>query len=293
MVEKPGQSEEPFAAAKYAEIDGHCMAYIDEGAGTPFLFYHGNPSRAYLWRNVMRGLQGQGRLIAADFMGFGDSDKLDPSLGDDRYSFDNQQRYISALWDKLDLGDEVILVLHDLGSMIGFDWGCRNAHRVKAIIYMESIVTPMLLTDFPEPARAWLKASLLEFTDDQLYNMDAVDGFLLAERDFTETEQAYYRKPFLIPGEDRRPTFGFGMPLDGYPGHVAKIVTEYGQFFADSDIPKLLIRADPGHLLRGRTLEIARSWANQKEVTVKGEHFVQEVSPDDVAEAIVTFVRSL
>lgn len=91
----------------------------------------------------------------------------------------------------------------------------------------------------------------------QLDDMSSIGGFLLGEREFTETEQAYYHKPFLIPGEDRRPKLSFGLPVDGKPEHVVKIVEDYGAFLANSNILKLMIRANPGHLLTGRLLEFA------------------------------------
>lgn len=287
------KSELPYAPTKYMDIDGHRMAYVDEGEGTPLLFLHGNPSRSYLWRNVMRRCEGVGRLIATDFMGFGDSDKLDPSLGDDRYSFDAQRRYLFSLWDKLDLGQEVILVLHDCGSMFGFDWARQNSDRVKAIIHMESIAAPLLLNDFPESLHPAVLEMLEQIEHDEFDDMSSIDSFMLGEREFTETEQAYYRKPFLIPGEDRRPKLSFGLPVDGKPEHVVKIAEAYGDFLANSNIPKLMIRADPGHLLTGRLLEFARTWPNQKEVTVAGGHFLQERSPDEIGDAIATFVRAL
>lgn len=90
-------SEQPFAAKKFLKIDGHEIAYIDEGEGPAIIFQHGNPTSSYLWRNIMPHLKGQGRLIAADFMGMGDSEKLDPALGASRYSFEEQRKYLFGL----------------------------------------------------------------------------------------------------------------------------------------------------------------------------------------------------
>jgi hypothetical protein len=94
------------------------MAYVDEGQGDAVVFAHGNPTSSYLWRNVMPHLQGLGRLVAADMIGMGGSDKLSPS-GPDRYNYAEQRDYLFALWDALDLGDNVTLVLHDWGSVLG------------------------------------------------------------------------------------------------------------------------------------------------------------------------------
>ncbi|GKT01385.1 haloalkane dehalogenase [Acidovorax sp. SUPP3434] len=286
-------SEQPFAAKKYLDIHGHRMAYIDEGEGAPILFQHGNPSSSYLWRNVMRHLRGQGRLIAADFMGMGDSAKLDPALGASRYCFNEQRKYLHGLWDALDLGNEVILVLHDTGSMFGFDWANQHRDRVQGIAYMESIVAPLLVSDFPEPVQAQLLQITPEGLEASLQGLDFLEGFLLGARDFSPLEKAHYRAPFLKPGEDRRPLISFDLPIGGQPAHTAQMAEAYSRWLGESDVPKLLIRADPGHLLTGRLYDIAKSWPNQTEVTVKGGHYIQETSPDEVGMAIAGFVRRL
>ena len=118
-------SKEPFAQKKYLDVNGRRMAYIDEGEGDAIVFQHGNPSSSYLWRNVMPHLKGQGRLIACDLIGMGDSEKLTPS-GPDRYHYEEQRDYLFALWDKLKLGNRVVLVIHDWGSALGFDWAMQH-----------------------------------------------------------------------------------------------------------------------------------------------------------------------
>ena len=134
-------SPKPYAAKKFADIDGRRMAYIDAGAGAAIVFQHGNPTSSYLWRNVMPHCAGLGRLVACDLIGMGDTDKLAPS-GPDRYSYAEQRRYLFALWDKLALGDKIVLVLHDWGSALGFEWARRNPSRVAGLVYMEAIVAP-------------------------------------------------------------------------------------------------------------------------------------------------------
>lgn len=286
-------SEQPFAAKKYLDIHGHKMAYIDEGEGPALVFQHGNPASSYLWRNVMRHLKGRGRLIAADFMGMGDSEKLDPALGASRYSFMEQRKYLHGLWDALNLGDEVILVLHDTGSMLGFDWANQHRSRVQGIAYMESIVAPLLVSDFPEYVQAQLKHMTLEGLEASLQGLDFLEGFLLGARDFTEVEKAHYRAPFLNPGEDRRPQISFDLPIEGQPVHTAKLAEDYSRWLGQSDVPKLLIRAEPGYLLTNRLYDIAKTWPNQTEVTVKGSHYIQETTPNEVGMAIADFVRRL
>ncbi len=124
----------PYGQLQYKEVKGKRMAYVDEGQGDAIVFQHGNPTSSYLWRNVMPHLEGLGRLVACDLIGMGGSDKLDDS-GPDRYHYAEQRDYLFALWDALDLGDRVILVLHDWGSALGFDWANQaprpgGRHRV-------------------------------------------------------------------------------------------------------------------------------------------------------------------
>src|SRR3546814_5126211 len=108
------------------------MAYIDDVPGDPILFQHGNPTSSYLWRNIMPHFAGLGRLIACDLIGMGDSDKLDPS-GPERYAYAEHPDYLDALCEALDLGDRVVLVVHDWGSVLCFDWARRHRERLQVI----------------------------------------------------------------------------------------------------------------------------------------------------------------
>lgn len=149
---------EPYGQPKYLEIAGKRMAYIDEGKGDAIVFQHGNPTSSYLWRNIMPHLEGLGRLVACDLIGMGASDKLSPS-GPDRYSYGEQRDFLFALWDALDLGDHVVLVLHDWGSALGFDWANQHRDRVQGIAFMEAIVTPMTWADWPPAVRVCSRVS--------------------------------------------------------------------------------------------------------------------------------------
>src|SRR6202165_5729447 len=141
-----------YGQLQYREVNGKRMAYVDEGHGDAVVFAHGNPTSSYLWRNVMPYLEGLGRLVAGDMIGMGGSDKLRPS-GPDRYHYAEQRDYLFALWDALDLGDHVTLVLHDWGSVLGFDWANQQRARVQGIAFMEAIVTPMRWSEFPSTVR--------------------------------------------------------------------------------------------------------------------------------------------
>lgn len=287
----------PYAPKKFLEIDGSRMAYIDEGEGDAIVFQHGNPTSSYLWRNVMPHCEGLGRLIACDLIGMGDSDKLTPS-GPDRYTFAEHRRFLHKLWDALDLGDRVILVVHDWGSALGFDWARQHAERVQGIVYMESIVQQMRRDPVRAGASDYFKAihsSAGEqmMLQDNLFIEQRLPASIM--RKLTDEEMAAYRKPFLNPGEDRRPTLSWPrqIPADGRPADVAEAVDAYANWLAQCDIPKLFINAEPGVLLTGAARDFCRTWPNQTEVTVEGIHFIQEDSPIGIGTAIAEFVSRL
>jgi haloalkane dehalogenase len=290
-------SSKPFASKRFLEIKGKRMACIDEGEGAAIVFQHGNPTSSYLWRNVMPACRGLGRLIACDLIGMGDSDKL-PNSGPERYTYAEQRDFLFALWEELKLGNDVIFVLHDWGSVLGFDWANQHRDRVQGLAYMEAIVTPMEWSDFPERARDTFRAFRTPAGDDMvLRNNVFVERVLPGSiiRQLSNAEMDHYRRPFLNPGEDRRPTLTWPrqIPIDGEPAEVAKVVSGYGQWLARSQVPKLYFHTEPGALDQGRPREFCRSWPNQTEVTVNGIHFVQEDSPTQIGAAVANFVRTL
>jgi haloalkane dehalogenase len=195
------------------------MAYVDEGQGDAIVFAHGNPTSSYLWRNVMPHLEGMGRLVAADMIGMGGSAKLNES-GPDRYSYAEQRDYLFGLWDSLDLGNKVVLVVHDWGSAVGFDWARQHPDRVQGIAFMESIVANTTPADFPEEFRQTL--AKLRGPDGEQMVLDQnvfIEGVLpqLTMRQLSDEEMGHYREPYERPGEDRRPmaSVGAGRPAGG------------------------------------------------------------------------------
>jgi haloalkane dehalogenase len=71
------------------------------------------------------------------------------------------------------------------------------------------------------------------------------------------------------------------------------VAEDYSAWLSTSDVPKLFINADPGSLLVGGQREFCRGWPNQTEITVKGSHFVQEDSPDEIGQAVAAFVKGI
>ncbi len=290
-------SAAPYAVKKRVEIKGRGMACIDVGEGPAIVFQHGNPTSSYLWRNVMPYCEGLGRLVACDLIGMGDSDKL-PGSGPTRYTYAEQRDYLFALWDRLALGSNIIFVLHDWGSALGFEWARRNAERVAGIAYMEAIVTPVTWADWPENARRVFQG----FRGDGGEEMVLVKNTFVERvlpgsviRKMSDEEMAEYRRPFAKPGEDRRPTLTWPrqIPIEGEPADVVAVVESYSAWLAASQMPKLFINANPGSILVGRQREVCRPWPNQTEITVKGLHFIQEDSPDEIGRAVAEFVRAV
>jgi haloalkane dehalogenase len=287
----------PYGRLQYREVNGKRMAYVDEGQGDAIVFAHGNPTSSYLWRNVMPHLEGLGRLVAADMIGMGGSDKLRPS-GPDRYNYAEQRDYLFGIWDALDLGDNVTLVLHDWGSALGFDWANRHRDRVQGIAFMEAIVAPTSWSEFPNSVRGVFQGFRSPDGEKMVLEQNLFVEAVLPgaiQRRLSDEEMDHYRRPFVNPGEDRRPTLSWprNIPIDGQPADVVSVVEDYGRWLAKADVPKLFINAEPGAILRGRVRELVRTWPNLTETTVSGTHFVQEDSPDEIGTAVAEFVRKL
>ena len=290
-------STDPRYERKFATVNGKRMAYVDEGDGDPIVFQHGNPTSSYLWRNIMPHCAGLGRLIACDLVGMGDSEKLDNS-GPDRYTYTEQREYLYALWEQMGVTDNVIFVIHDWGSALGFDWANQNRDKTQGIAYMEAVVKTMQWADFPENARGVFQGFRSDGGENMVLDKNIFVERVLAGaviRGLGEEEMTHYRKPYLDPGEDRRPTLTWPrqIPIEGEPPEVCQIVDDYGAWLSQCDLPKLFINADPGSILTGPQREFCRSWPNQTEVTVKGIHFVQEDSPDEIGQAVAAFVKGI
>jgi haloalkane dehalogenase len=288
-------AEEP--EKKTIEVLGKRMAYVEMGEGDPIVFQHGNPTSSYLWRNIMPLLADQGRCIAVDLIGMGDSDKLDDP-GPDSYRFVEHRDYLFAAWEALGITDRVTLVIHDWGSALGFDWARQHPDAVLGIAYMEGIVKPVSWAEWPEAAAPIFQA----------FRSDAGEAMVLEKnvfvervlpgsviRELSDEEMTVYRRPFTNPGEDRRPTLTWPrqIPIDGEPEDVASIVDDYAGWLSNSDVPKLFVNAEPGAILIGPQREFCRTFPNQEEVTVKGVHFIQEDSPHEIGEAIADWRRRL
>lgn len=278
---------------KRISLSGTKISYVDIGAGDPIVFLHGNPTSSYLWRNVIPHVADLGRCLAPDLVGMGSSDAA-PDLA---YRLTDHARYLDAWFDALGLNANVTLVLHDWGSALGFHWAERHRECVKAIAYMEAIVQPRRWADFPEGRDALFRAMRSPegerlILDENFFVEEVLPKSVL--RRLSAEEMEAYRAPFPTR-ESRIPTLIFPreLPIDGTPEDVADTVETYATWLAGSPVPKLLVSAEPGALLTGRALEFARTWPNQREVTVAGVHYIQEDSPHDIGAALRAFILGL
>jgi haloalkane dehalogenase len=266
---------------KLIEVNGKQMAVHDSGAGRSIVFLHGNPTSSYLWRNIIPHVSSQARCIAPDLIGHGDSDKLDDT-SEGQYSFVQHREYLDGVLDALDLGDEIILVIHDWGSALGFDWANRHRDRVAGIVFMEAIVRPVTWEEWPNLARPIFQAFRSEAGEDMIIGRNLfVEAVLPGSiiRNLAQPEIDEYRKPFVEP-QHRRPTLTWPrqIPIDGEPADVVEIVQSYADWLSESPGPQR---------------DFARSWPNLTEVTVKGSHFIQEDSPDEIGQAINDWMNGL
>jgi haloalkane dehalogenase len=284
-------------AKKFQSVNGKRIAYVDEGEGDPIVLLHGNPTSSYLWRNIIPELKGCGRVIAPDLIGQGDSEKLPPGEGADRYSFQVAYDYLVGLFEALGLEANLTFVIHDWGSGLGFHWARNHPGAVKGIAYMEAIVRPMAWDDWPESARGIFQGFRSEKGEELVLQRNMFVDMVLPSavlRKLTDEEMEHYRAPFPNP-DDRQPTLNWPrhIPIQGEPAHMVDLVDDYARWMAQSELPKLFINADPGSILTGPQREFCRTWPNQTEVTVAGAHFVQEDSPGEIGQAVAHWLQGL
>jgi len=289
-------TEQPLTKKSVDVLDSR-IAYHERGEGAPVLLLHGNPTSSYLWRDVIPGLAGRGRLVAPDLIGMGDSGKL-PNAGPDTYRFTTHRRYLDAFIDAvIGRSDSIVLVVHDWGSALGFDWANRHRDRIRGIAYMEAIVRPIASWDEWSPQAVPIfqgfrsdkgEAMIL---DRNMFVERVLPGSVL--RKLTETEMAEYRRPFL-QRDDRWPTLTWPrqIPIAGEPADVVAISTDYSRWMAENEVPKLFVNAEPGAILIGASREFCRSWNNQTEVTVAGSHFIQEDSGPAIGKAVADWMQA-
>ena len=288
----PAISTEDLSYRKRIPVLDTNMAYVDVGEGDPIVFLHGNPTPSYLWRNIIPRVLPLGRCLAPDYVGMGNSG----TAPNGSYRFVDHRRYLDAWFEAMGLTKNIILVVHDWGSALGFSWAQRHPERIKGLVYMEAIVRPFLSWDeWPEATREFFKAQRTTTGEELILQKNLFIEYLLPLRGLSREAMEVYRRPFRNPGPSRQPmlTWSRDLPIAGQPEDVVKIVDSYARWLSASPIPKLFINGDPGGFLIGAQREFCRAWPNQQEITVKGTHFLQEDAPSEIGEATARFVANV
>lgn len=287
MAQQEIGTDFPFTS-RYVEVLGSRMHYIDEGQGNVVLFLHGNPTSSYLWRNIVPYVSNDYRAIAVDLIGMGKSDKPDID-----YTFFDHARYLESFIQALGLTD-VILVLHDWGSGLGFYYASRHERNVKGLAFMEAIYREResmgeLFARFRTPG---VGEDLL--INQNLFVEQVLPGSVI--RGLTDIEMRYYREPFLDPAS-RKPVLQWPrqLPLGGEPEDVVAAINMYQKWLTETPIPKLLLAATPGALITQP--DVVWLQDNLSELTVinigAGRHFIQEDNPHAIGQALFSWLASL
>jgi haloalkane dehalogenase len=277
--------------SKYVDVRGSKMHYVEEGSGDPVLFLHGNPTSSYLWRNIIPHLSPVGRCIAPDLIGMGKSGKPDIE-----YRFVDHAKYVDGFIEALGLKN-ITLVIHDWGSALGFHYARRNESNVKGIAFMEAIVRPLTWAEWPEQAKGMFQAFRTPgmgeqmIMDNNMFVEATLPGAIL--RKLSDEEMNRYREPYPNR-ESRLPLWRWPneIPIDGEPAEVHEIVKAYSEWLGKSPLPKLLLYAQPGAIMRNLLGWCEDNIANLKSVDVgAGVHFLQEDTPHEIGEAIADWVK--
>ncbi|CAN3131220.1 haloalkane dehalogenase [Mycobacterium sp. smrl_JER01] len=279
-------------AKRTADVLDSFMAYQEVGEGDPIVFLHGNPMSSFLWRNIIPHVQDLGRCIAPDLIGMGDSGRL--ASGDYRYA--THRAYLESFCEELDIRERVVLVGHDWGGALGFDWAQSHSDSVRGVAYGETLVHP---TVGDEPAE---RSELVKFCRSDegeeaiLFGDFLLDIFLRQStlHPVAADVEQEYRRPWLEVGEGRRPmlTWVQQVPTFGVPDDVYGVIDRYAAWMASTSVPKLLIVSTEGQLA-GSHLEFCRTWPNQSEITVEAKHFFQEDSALMVGSALRRWIQGL
>lgn len=268
------------------------ISYVDVGSGVPFVFLHGNPTSSYLWRNVLPGI-GNVRCLAPDLIGMGSSGK--PDIG---YKFADHARYLDAWFEAMGL-EELVLVGHDWGGALAFDWAARHPGRVRGIAVMETIVRPMTWADFTESAKPRYETlrgagtGETKVLDENFFIEFALRATVL--NGLSDEDLDVYRKPYPTR-ESRWPLLEWprAMPINGEPADVIARIEAYDRWLATSgDVRKLLLtfEGSPETLMIGAEMI---QWCAQNIASLEIENCgpARHAAPEDQPEAIAAAIAS-
>jgi len=293
MTTKAISANFPFES-KYLEVYGSKIHYIDEGAGDPILFLHGNPTSSYLWRNIIPYLAPHGRCIALDLIGMGKSDKPDID-----YRFIDHSKYVEGFIEKLDLS-HLTLVIHDWGSALGFHYAMRHESNIKGIAFMEAMMKTFTWKGFPSDFKIAMK--LFRSSGIGWFMISVMNLFLTqmlpkaTGRKLSSEEKDFYRSPYKT-FKSRKPVrqWPLEIPIDGQPSDTYEMISNYSQKLQESELPKILFFANPGTAIDAKMLDWCKqNLKNLKTVDIgDGLHFIQEDNPHLIGEELAKWYQDL
>lgn len=289
-------SEELTIARHDVAVLGSRMSYLEQGQGDAVVFLHGNPTAAYLWRNVMPHVAGTHRAIAPDLIGMGHSAKPDVD-----YSFADHAAYLDGFIAALDL-DQITLVSHDWGAALAWDFARRHPDKVVRLAFMEGVLPPV----FPQAS--------YEAMGEEMGGMfralqDPVQGYemvmegnmfvdtilpMMINRPLGETAKAEYGAPYGDVAS-RLPTWMWPreVPIGGEPASSVSLMEDIASFMAETEMPVLLTYAEPGVLVPPQAVPFYTDLIGDIETVFVGQglHFIQEDQPDAIGRAIADWLR--
>ncbi len=279
---------------KFTRVLGSQIHYLEDGSGDPVLFLHGNPTSSFLWRNIISNMIPVAHCIAPDLIGHGASDKPDIN-----YRFFDHYRYLEAFTEKLQL-NHITLVLHDWGSALGFHYAMQHPEKIKGMAFMESIVRPWKWTALKWDYRMGFKLLRTPLIGEMMiYGMNAFLNLImpsLTMRSLTREEKKKYKEPFRKVSR-RKPMLVWPreIPINGKPKDVYQVVSEYSRQLQTSNLPKLLLYAEPGAIINKETRQWCREHLHNLTMVYvgKGLHYLQEDHPDEIGKALAEWYRSL
>lgn len=295
MLWRRSRNEEE--ATQRLSVGGLELAYTDVGAGRPVVFLHGGVGSTYLWRGVIPHLAEDARCIAVDVAGTGQSDRV-PHATSSSYSWPLHVGYLEGFLDRLGVGNQMTLVMHGWGSIIGLSWAAHHSSRLAGLAYMEAVTRPLAWHEIPESCREIVKRARSD--EGEHYVMERDDFFDEWMRDQVlsplppEAVEAY-RRAFGSQGDARRAvhTALNELPLGGRPRQSAQLLRRVSDWLKEVEIPKLLILGRPGYLVTEFGRNAAKNIANQSMVHVSGRHLLPEESPELVAMFLRLWWRGL
>lgn len=280
--------------SKFVDVLGSRMHYIDEGQGEPVVFIHGNPTSSYLWRNVIPFVTTGYRAIAFDLIGMGKSDKPDIA-----YTYQDHKRYVDGFIEKLGLRN-ITFVIHDWGSVLGFDYSVHHENNVRGIAFMEALVPPAM----PSPNPSSPTSSIGQFRTPELGEKLVLGENAFVEkvipagviRQLTQEEMNVYRAPYPTPAS-RKPTLVWPreLPIQGTPARNVEVVNAIGAWMKTTPIPMLHLWGRPGALNSERVaVEFVKRVRNIQSTFVGPcRHYLQEDQPEMIGRAVADWRRRL